>query len=258
MTELARPGARANLLLRAGLTVLLCVVTGIALLKLVLVYPPLVDLEIPLRAAERWLAGGSPYLASSFAEPAGYRLPFLYAPPTLPFFAGLSLLPREVAGFLWAAACLAAAGWGTRRLGIPWVAIPLVLAWPPFAEALLGGNVQIFLFAALVAVFWQAPIGRWRARERDVSLASDTTRTGMLAAFIPAMKVSVPQSWVAVASVRPSAGLAGACVALAIVVVTLPIVSLALWGTGSPRSSGRWTLPGQTAAIAWCMQSPLQ
>ena len=229
MTALSTRGSRSNGLLRAGLVGLLVVACGLDLVRLARVYPPLVDLEIPLRAAERWLAGGSPYLASSFAEPAGYGLPFLYAPPTLPFFAALSLLPREVAGLLWVAACLAAAAWGTRRLGIPWVALPLLLAWPPFAEALLGGNIQVFLFAALVAVFWDRASRPWQPRERDVAFAPDPGRTGTLAAFIPAMKISIPHAWVGVAGRRPMTAFVGALVAGGVALATLPLVGLSAW-----------------------------
>jgi hypothetical protein len=230
MTGIARHGSRANRLLRALLLVLLAIATGVALVRLVLVYPPLVDLEIPLRAAERWMSGGSPYLASAFAEPAGYALPFLYAPPTLPFFAVLSLLPREVAAVLWIAACVAAAILATRRLGVPWVAVPFVLAWPPFAEALYGGNVQVFMFAALVVAFWGRAAGRWRPRERDLAMARDPIRTGALATFIPALKISIPHAWVGLARRRPAAAAAGAAVAIAIVLATLPLVGVSVWG----------------------------
>lgn len=168
-------------------------------------------------------------MASSFAEPAGYGLPFLYAPPTLPFFAALSLLPRQVAGLLWVGACLAAAAWGTRRLGIPWVAVPLILAWPPFAEALLGGNIQVFLFAALVAVFWDRASHPWHPRERDVASAPDAGRTGTLAAFIPAMKISIPHAWVGVAARRPMTAFVGALVACGVALATLPLVGLSSW-----------------------------
>ena len=57
-----------------------------------------VDMEIPLRAAERWLAGDAPYLASAFTSPPGATQPFLYPPYVLPFFAALSELPRQLVG----------------------------------------------------------------------------------------------------------------------------------------------------------------
>ncbi len=176
------------------------------------------------------MAGGSPYLASAFAQPAGYELPFLYAPPTLPFFAVLSLPPREVVAVAWLTACLAAAVFAVRRLGVPWPLVPLILAWPPFAEALLGGNVQVFLFAALVAVFWRRAAGRLQPCERDVAMATGPVRTGALAAFIPAMKISIPHAWVAVARQNRTAAAGGAATAIAIAVATLPIVGVSLWG----------------------------
>jgi hypothetical protein len=230
VNDIARRGTRANRLILAGLVALTVIITGIGLLKLAIVYPPLVDLEIPLRAAERWLNGGSPYLASSFAQPAGYSLPFLYAPPTLPFFAALSMLPRPVAYALWIVACLTAAAFGARRLGVPWLAMPIVFVWPPFAEAILGGNVQVLLFAAFVAAFFGPAAGIWQPRERDVATAARPGRIGMLAAFIPTMKISLPHAWVAVARRRPVAAAIGAATVLGAVIVTLPLVGIPIWG----------------------------
>ena len=95
----------------------------------------MVDIEIPLRAADRWIQGSQPYLASSFAAPVGYDLPFLYPPVVLPFL------------------------------------VPLILAWPPFAEGILGGNVQVLLVAAFVAVFVPGPAPRI-GRGRDLQAGS--------------------------------------------------------------------------------------
>lgn len=230
MSTLAPPTLRPSAIVRGILLVLLMLVSALGLLKLALVYPPLVDLEIPLRAAERWMAGETPYLASSFSEPPGYDLPFLYAPPTLPLFAGLALMPRPVAGAAWLVACLAAAVFGARRIGVPWPALPFVLAWPPFAQALFGGNIQVFMFAALVAVFWRHAEHPWTPVERDVATSAHPVRLGILAAFIPAMKVSVPHAWVAVARRRPYAAAAGAAVVVSVIVATLPVVGVTLWG----------------------------
>jgi len=221
--------ARLTRLVRAALIVLLVLVSSLSLVRLAVVYPPFVDLEIPLRAAERWMAGGDPYLASSFLEPPGYTLPFLYAPPTLPFFAVLALFPRPVAVALWLAACIAAAVFATRRVGVPWRAVPFVLGWPPFAQALLGGNVQIFLFAALVAAFWRRADRAWTPVEANPTTTQRPLRTGTLAAFVPAMKISTPHTWVAMARLNPRAAAMGAGVAVAIVAVTLPLVGVDLW-----------------------------
>ena len=68
-----------------------------------------VDLEIPLRAAERWQAGQPPYLASAFTSPPGATQPFLYPPFTLPFLALLTGLPRAFVGTVAVAIMLLAA-----------------------------------------------------------------------------------------------------------------------------------------------------
>src|SRR6476646_1560338 len=44
-----------------------------------------VDLESPLRAADRWLAGAPPYNPEGFTAGPGVVQPFLYPPYTLPF-----------------------------------------------------------------------------------------------------------------------------------------------------------------------------
>ena len=84
-----------------ALEVLAAAVAIVGGVVVLITHPVMVDLEIPLRAAERWVHGGEPYLASSFTAAEGYGLPFLYPPPVLPFLAPLLALPRVVV----AAAC---------------------------------------------------------------------------------------------------------------------------------------------------------
>ena len=145
----------------------------IALRNLLLHYPWGVDVVIPLKAATRWLAGGQPYLASSFLNGPGYDLPYLYPPFVLPFVAPFTGLPQtwSITGWFrsaWGPRSSPAAGW--RSLA----AIPFLFAWPPFTEGLLGGNVQVVLFAAFVALLWRGP----RAGEDRglISSRSSTTR----------------------------------------------------------------------------------
>src|ERR1035437_8732650 len=63
---------------------------------------------------------------------------------------------------LWLILCAAAAVWTCRRLGIPWLAVPCVMAWPPFSEALVTGNVQVLSFAAFVALLYEPADGGTR------------------------------------------------------------------------------------------------
>jgi hypothetical protein len=204
-------------------------VTASALVALLTSYPPFVDIEIPLRAADRWLHGGMPYLASSFSAPAGYDLPFLYPPVVLPFLAPLTLLPREVVWGVWLAVVIAAGVFTLRRLGVPWIALPPILAWPPFAEGILGGNVQVLLVAAFVAVYVPDPGSRaGRGPSPRVGRGADA-RDGTLVALVPTFKITQPHAWFALLRDRPTAAVLGAVVVAGIAAATLPLVGTQLW-----------------------------
>ncbi len=189
-----------------------------------------VDLEIPLRAAERWQAGQPPYLASAFTSPPGATQPFLYPPFTLPFLALLTGLPRAFIGTVAVAIMLLAAIAAGRRLQIPWVWLPLVLAWPPFGEAIIGANVQMLLFAAFVFLFFRAGGVPWRAPGRDVADPRESAvMVGGLATVVGAVKLSQPHPWVYVLRYRPRAAIGAALVMVAIVAATLPLTGIDLW-----------------------------
>ncbi len=214
----------------SALAILAAIVAAVGGVVVLLTHPPMVDLEIPLRAAERWVHGGEPYLASSFSAPEGYDLPFLYPPPVLPFLAPLLALPRGVVVAAWLAATLGAALFVARRLGVPWRAVPIVLCWVPFSEGLVGGNAQVLLVAAFVAVFFDAPAGPWRPTPRD---PRDGVRPaiadGVLAAITPALKLTQPHAWAALLRRRPMAALLGLGAAAAVALVTLPLVGVGAW-----------------------------
>jgi hypothetical protein len=112
-----------------ALVTILAVLIFYALIGTVVIAPRFaVDLEIPLRAAERWQAGQPPYLASAFTSPPGATQPFLCPPFTLPLFALLTGLPRALVGTIAVTVMLVAAVAAGRRLRIPWIWMPLVLA----------------------------------------------------------------------------------------------------------------------------------
>jgi hypothetical protein len=230
------PGSPPSRLLRFGLIVVAAVPTLIGFSELVRVHTPGIDLEIPLRAAARWSTGGQPYLASSFSAPPGPDLPFLYPPVVLPFVTLLLALPRQLLLYAWVAVCLIAAAWACRRLRIPAVVWPLVLASPPFAEGVIGGNVQILLFAAFVALFYRSTPGApdlrpaWRDPSRpDGDGVRHDLRDGVLAIVVAVFKVSELHPWAWLALRRPRSAAAGAGVALAFVLLTLPFVGLHGW-----------------------------
>ena len=218
-------------LLLAALVVLLAILNVKALLGTVLIDARFaVDMEIPLRAAERWQAGQAPYLASAFASEPGATQPFLYPPFVLPFFALLSELPRALVGTVAVAIMLASSIAACRRLGIPWLWLPLVLTWPPFAESIFGANVQTVLFAAFVFLFYRPGALPWSPRIRDVAdPAESAPLVGGLATAVGAIKVSQPHAWLYVLRYRPRAALGGALVAAALVVATLAFTGTGLW-----------------------------
>jgi hypothetical protein len=193
-------------------------------------HPSMVDLEIPLRAAERWVHGGEPYLASSFAAPEGYGLPFLYPPAVLPFLGPLLGLPRGVVVAAWLAVTIGAAIFIARRLGAPWPAVPILLSWLPFSEGLVGGNAQVLLVAAYVAVFFDAPRSEWRPSPRDPRDGKrGAAADGVLAALTPALKLTQPHGWTALLRRRPAAAVIGLGIVAAVALATLPVVGIGAW-----------------------------
>jgi len=186
-------------------------------------YPIGVDLEIPLRAAQRWIAGGDAYLVAAF-HLHGVDLPFLYPPFVLPIVAPLTELPRAVVVVPWLLLIVAVAYASARRLGFGPLVAGLVLLWPPYAEALMGGNVQILLFGAYIALMYRD--GRQldpRDRERPAMVE------GALGAFVGAVKVSQVHAWVYVLRRRPAAAALGLLVVGVVVLVTLPLLGTDRW-----------------------------
>jgi hypothetical protein len=205
-------------------------VIGKTLIDLITYYPYGVDLEIPLRATTRWLAGGEPYLSEAFDVIAGPDLPFLYPPLVLPLLAPLTLLPRLVVLPIWTAFCVGCGVLACRRLALPWWAIPVVLAWPPFAEALLGGNVQVPLFAAFVAILYRGGGVNFQPRPRDpAEKRRAPVVDGLLSTLIGAIKVSLAHTWLFVLRRRPQSALLGVVIVSAVAIATLPLVGFDRW-----------------------------
>jgi hypothetical protein len=251
LRRLVTVGTPSNRLLRFGLAVIVFAVELIALRDLVLVTGHGIDLEIPLRAAQRWVDGGQPYLASSFQAPPGPDLPFLYPPFVLPFVAPLLVLPREVATYGWMFVCGVAAAAACWRLRIPARWWFFFLAWPPFAEGIIVGNVQVLLFLCFTLLFFRVdtPGPSFHPIARDpTDPVHPAPREGTLAAVIAAFKVAELQSWVYLLFRRPGAALLGAAVIAAVALVTLPIVGLSVWGDWIAQirraADPNWTLAG--------------
>ena len=179
-------------------------------------------------------------------------MPFLYPPWLLPILVPIAALPRAAVLAVWLAFGLAIAVWTCRRLSMPWIAIPFVLAWPPFTEGLVTGNVQLWQFAAFAALFY-LPGQSWSPRPRNVARAGAAASSsaapppsdsappdrraalradltdGLLAAGVGAMKYTqlLPLAWL----LRPRwrAAILGG-VALAVVIVAmLPFTGIGIY-----------------------------
>ena len=240
--------------LTAVLIGLLVVVVTWALWQLLTGYPLGVDVEIPLRAAERWLAGGDPYPPGAFDAPNGPDLPFLYPPFLLPLLAPFTFLPRILVGGIWAVVLIASGWFAGRRLGFGPVVAALALCWPPFAEAILGGNIQVLLFAAFAALMYRGgrqldPADRHRPAAVD----------GVLAAFVGALKVSQVHAWVYVLRRRPAAALIGLVPFALIAIATLPLVGIDTWFAWATQAgrSGDPTWPPVGAPLSIFIGQPL-
>src|SRR5687768_2529490 len=233
LAAILTPGSRGNNQLLVGLAVLGVLVMVVSDITHVLhAWRFGVDLEIPLRATERWLEGSTPYAAEAFTSPPGPTQPFLYPPYVLPALAPLASLPRFPVQVLWVGACLLAALFALHRLAIPKLVWPLAVLWSPLLEGVMGGNVQVPVFACFVALFWKPPEGRpaFSPRERRIRDPYEPgVRIGLLATAIGAIKVSQPHAWLYVLRCRPRAALIGAAVVVAIVAATLPFTGLGLW-----------------------------
>ena len=227
MTRIFAYGTRPDRLVRFGLWIIAACAVAFAWAWNLSSYTVGVDLEIPLRAAERWVAGGQPYLGSAFTNLGGATQPFMYPPYALPILAPLTLLPRAVVLVPWLGLLLVVAFATCRRLGTPVRWIPAVLVWPPFAEPLIGGNVQVLLFAAFVALYW-SPGGPGVGR--DIADAAEPDwRIGLKAGAIMFLKVGQFQPWLHVGRWRRKAALFALAMLGGAALVTLPLVGLDTW-----------------------------
>ena len=100
-------------------------------------------------AGRLWLGGGDPY------HPTGPFMPYVYAPWMLPLFIPWSLLPWDVAWFVWRGATVVAtlwtAHWAYRHRPMTTAVLLILLAFP-IAANLDTGNINLplalFIFGA--------------------------------------------------------------------------------------------------------------
>jgi Glycosyltransferase family 87 len=224
------PGTRATTLVRLALAAMAVVVALVTDRKIVTTFPVAIDVTIPLSAAQRWLDGGTVYLADGFTNP-DVLPPFLYPPFVLPFVAPLTALPEMLVRVAVTGIAVVAALLVCRRLAVPWRFVALVLIWEPMLGSMWGANVQLLLFAAFVAAFWRAPsIHDLHPEPRDLERPGAVIpRIGWYAATVASVKATQVHAWLAVASRSLRAAVLGVAPWVAVVLVTLPIVGIALW-----------------------------
>lgn len=211
----------------------------VSLFDLLRFYPRGIDLVIPLDAAQRWLAGGQPYLAEAFVRGAAVP-PFLYPPYSLVLLAPLTAIPRMPLEVIWFVASVGVSAAACRRLNIAWWTLPLILLWPPFTEAFVGANVQTAIFAAFV----------FALVEPNGSQTRRPLRRGLLAAATAFLKVSQPH--VVINLVRRNQ--AAAVVAIGAIVIlaaaTLPLTGTGIWAAWFEQlgraSDPAWTIGGSS------------
>ncbi len=101
-----------------------------------------------------WLNGGDPY------HPTGPFLPYVYAPWMLPLFSPWSLLPWDVAWFVWRGGTILALlwtfHWAYSRRPLRTALIVAVLAFP-FGANLDTGNINLLLVLMLWAAQFAGP-----------------------------------------------------------------------------------------------------
>ena len=230
--RLLTPGLPANRLLRFALLLVGLIPTLHAFQVLLLQLPFGVDLEIPLRAAGRWVDGGLVYDPASFEVASGPGLPYLYPPFLLPILAPLLLLPRAFVLPAWVLVCIIASVWALRRLRAPWLVVPVLLIWPPFAEGWITGNIQIVLFALFISLFVAPGAGAvpFDYAARDPGAAGESRlRRGLEATIIAAFKIAQVHAWLALFRRRPTGALLGVVVVGFVVLATVPLTGLEQW-----------------------------
>jgi hypothetical protein len=107
------------------------------------------DINQYLRATQRWIETGTPYLASDVAGPVIHgSATFLHPPVSLYLFAPFLVLPL----ILWWAIPIGVVFWSVwswRPAWWSWPFLALALAWPRFHGALLVGNTDLWVCAGV-------------------------------------------------------------------------------------------------------------
>jgi len=140
---------------RLGLAIVLGVMIGVFLAGLIARGEAAgADTRAYWAAGRLWLSGGDPY------HPTGPFMPYVYSPWMLPIFVPWSLLPWDVAWFVWRGATVLAllwsAHWAYKRRPMT-TAVLLILLSFPIAANLDTGNINLPLALLLFGAQFAGP-----------------------------------------------------------------------------------------------------
>jgi hypothetical protein len=183
-------------------------VVAMVLTDVTMLWLPLRDLDIYLRAGHHFLDSSPVYLQAPLTVQDRSLYPFLYPPCTLPIFGALAVLPEPLSQVLWVGASLGLGLLALRLFGLPgrWL-VPAIL-WPPFFEGLWVGNVALpglLLFA----------VGPWLG-------------AGLILGAVFKSYTGVAALWL-VRERRWAQAIVGLAIVALAVVVTLPLTGTGAW-----------------------------
>lgn len=212
------------------LTALYFLTVGVAWWGYAHSYPVGGDVELMYRAGSRWLAGDVVYDPGAFTAAPGAGQPFLYPPYVLPVLGVVSLVPLQLVQVTWMGALVVLAAASCRRLRSPWPLVGAALIWPPFAESLLGGNLQIVLFSLFVWLGWTGRGASLSPQTRDLGNPDEPAwRLSAATTAIGAVKIGLFHPWLHLARSRRGAATAGALALVAVAFLSVMLMGTELW-----------------------------
>jgi hypothetical protein len=189
----------------AVLAVLAMVMTDVTMM-----WQPLRDLGIYLKAGQHFLAGSPVYMHTTLTVQPVDRTdyPYLYPPFTLPLFGALSLLPVPLVQAMWLGGSFCLVFLALRWIGLPgrWAALAVI--WPPLFQGLWVGNVAVPALALFA-------VGPWLGAGLPLG-AAFKSYTG-----IATLWLLKERRWVDVG--------VGVAALVALALVTLPLTGVGLW-----------------------------
>jgi hypothetical protein len=178
---------------------------------LTILHQPFRDVKLYLTTGTAWLDGQPVYLREPLtAMPADWtKLPYVYPPFLLPLFGALSRLPHGVVIAVWEVLAVAAVILAFKLLGVRNGWLPILFIWPPVAVGLSVGNAAPFGFLGLAAGW------RWGP--------------ALVLGGVFKIQAAIPSLWL-LRERRWRSFALGCAIAAALMLVTLPLTGLAIYG----------------------------